>query len=137
MPFLEGHPALHDEPWLADDAVVPRRTVRRSLSIAAAAALCLALLAISLDRYGPVDPTDPGWKVRITNDTSEAVTVATSTESLKLPPAGSEIFVAPGPGKLRFTATVRHTPAAPVTCLPVALSKHRTVEASVSDAKPC
>ena len=99
--------------------------------------LGLGGLAYTIDRYGPVNPTEPGWDVAVINDTASAVTMSSDAESLRVPAGGSEIFVAPGPGVLRFSLRVRSANLGTLTCLPVKLSKHHRVTASVSEAMPC
>lgn len=69
------------------DADMGRRFVRRIIPWAALLLLvaALALLVWSIDRYGPIDPTEPGWDANVVNDQSRTVTVESSAEKLSIP----------------------------------------------------
>jgi len=120
---LHSRPRL---PWIAAIVLL--------VTVAVVGLVALTRLENSL---GPIDPTDPGWKVKVVNDFGVAIRVKDSAEELDIGPGRSEIFDAPGPGQLRFVLTVTEGENRALGCLSVQLNKAKTVVMNASQVKPC
>jgi hypothetical protein len=114
-----------------------RRRYPLALVVIALTAVCVGTLVVLIDRYGPVDPTEPGWRAEVVNDLPGPVRVATSTETLPIASGSSEIFVASGPGRTELDLRVISIADHARRCLEVTLEKDRTVTTNTSDAVPC
>lgn len=96
------------------------------------------LVAVVLEhQFGPIDPTDPGWKARVVNDLGQPIHVKNAAEDLTLEPGQSDIFVPSAPGQLRVIYQVTDDRGRPLGCLDVQLDRSRTVELPASGIKPC
>src|SRR5260370_34516984 len=112
-----------------------RRRIVASLGVVV---VILAIAGAKLEyRYGPIDPTDPGWKALVTNDLTQGVVVGDSAENLEIQPGNSEVLVSPGPGQLDAVYTVTDLNHRALGCLAVRLDRQKTVNVSVSSMRPC
>ena len=114
--------------------------LRKPLTWILAAVLAVAVLAALVqieDRLGPIDPTDPGWKAKVTNDTGRPVHVKDSAENLLLESGESDIFVAAGPGQRHLVLTITDSAGRNLGCLTTDLDSQRTVSMNVSQMRPC
>jgi hypothetical protein len=123
-----GHTAFHRPRWLWIFGV--------TALVLLAVAVFGAVLILE-DRFGPIDPTDPGWKVKVVNDLRIPIHVKNSAEDLEVAPGDSDIFVPPGPGQLHVIYTVTDSKGKTLGCLAVELDKTKTVEVNASQIKPC
>ena len=112
--------------------------------MAAAVVLAVAIIltvgvvgAVLEGRFGPIDPTDPGWKVQVTNDLNIPIHVRNSAEDIALAPGAKDIFVPPGPGQLNVTYIIADDNGQVLGCLQVKLDKTRTVTANASQMRSC
>ena len=71
------------------------------------------------DHFGPIDPTDPGWKARVVNDLGIPIDVRSSAVDLKLAPGESDIFASPGPGRLNFVLVITDRQGRALGCIAV------------------
>src|SRR5260370_35504603 len=62
------------------------------VSVLAGLALVVSILATLEYRYGPIDPTDPGWKVLVVNDTHQPVHVKDAVEDFVIPAGQQELY---------------------------------------------
>ena len=118
-----------------------RAVLRQHVVIVLLVAFCVigavaGLIALE-HRYGPIDPTDPGWKALVLNDLATPVRVRNSVEDLPISPRDSEIFVPPGPGQLHVTYQVTDPAGHRLGCLAVDLDREHTVTVLVSSMHPC
>jgi hypothetical protein len=110
-----------------------RKRPRWLLIAGVAPAVVLAVLIGLEHRYGPIDPTDPGWKANVVNDTGQAIHLG----GLTIAPRRSDIVVAPGPGALHPTFKVTDTHGGTIGCLSVALDREKTVTVRASTIHAC
>lgn len=118
----------------------PDSAARRRLLIAVAV-LVLLLVGVGgqalSDRFGPIDPTEAGWKARISNDTAQAIHVKNSAEDLVLAVGESDIFVSGAPGELHPVFVVTDLQGRTLGCLRVDLDRTKTVTAAASAMRRC
>ncbi len=126
--------------------MTPNRTTTLRLQRRAVVAVVVALasvLAVGIigavleNTFGPIDPTDPGWKVQITNDLNIPIHVRNSAADIALAPGAKDIFVPPGPGQLNVTYVIADDEGQTLGCLKVKLDKTRTVMANASQMGSC
>lgn len=107
------------------------------LSALVVALVLVGAAAVLENQFGPIDPTDPGWKANIVNDLGRPIHVKNSAEELPLKPGERDIFVPPGPGQLNVIYTVTDEHGLTLGCLAVQLDRVRTVDVKASQLKPC
>jgi hypothetical protein len=105
--------------------------------VVVAAVLLLATLIALEGKYGPIDPTEPGWKAQVVNDLGKPVHVKSAAEDLLIPAGQSDILASPGPGQLHVVYTVTDSSGTTLGCLTVDLDKQRTVKVNASQTRPC
>ncbi len=121
----------------------PSRWAAASRPAALALVAVMAVLAVALlvgflsDTYGPIDPTDPGWKALITNDTGRAIRVKNSAGDLLIAAGQRDIIVSPGPGQIHVVYRIEDDHANVLGCLTVDLDKRKTVDVRASAMRPC
>ena len=106
-------------------------------AVVAVATTALLVLTALEYRFGPIEPTDPGWKVQVVNDLNQTIDVRDSAEDLTIPAGRSDIFVSTGPGQLHIVLTVMDAKHRTLGCLAVDLDRSRTVRAKASEMAPC
>ncbi len=107
------------------------------VSVLAGLALVVSILATLEYRYGPIDPTDPGWKVLVVNDTHQPVHVKDAVEDFVIPAGQQELYASPGPGQLNMNLSVTDESGQTPGCLRVELDRSKTVTTFVSSMGPC
>jgi len=107
------------------------------VSVLAGLALVFSILATLEYRYGPIDPTDPGWKVLVINDTDRPVHVKDAVEDFVIPAGQQELYVSPGPGQLNMNLSVTDEAGQTLGCLRVELDRSKTVTTFVSSMGSC
>lgn len=125
VPSVDGGPT--EDNW-AGPRWIDRRRGRGVLVL-------IALLVSAERRYGPIDLTDPGWKVNVHNDLSQPIRVKDGAENLPIGPGNSEVLVSPSPGALRPRYVVTDGAARTLGCLTVDLDRSRTVDARASSMR--
>src|SRR2546422_3969894 len=114
--------------------------MRSQVWIASVIGLVVLLLVGALileNRFGPIDPTDSGWKAKVVNDLDVPIDVKSSAVALKLAPGESDIFASPGPGQLNFILTITESHGRTLGCLVVRGNKRQTVQLMASQMTPC
>jgi hypothetical protein len=113
-----------------------RRALLTGLVIAGVLVLG-AIAALLTDQFGPIDPTDPGWKARVTNDTGQAIHVKSSASDIRIETGSQDIVVSPGPGQLHVVYRITDEKGTVLGCLAVDLNKRETVNVSASAMRSC
>jgi predicted SPOUT superfamily RNA methylase MTH1 len=113
-----------------------RRHPRRSVLIAAAAC-ALALVAYAQSRWGPIDPTDPGYKVAITNNLSSSVRILDSKEDVVVESGRTQILEGLGPGQRSVRYEVTTLSGGRLGCINVTLDPSKIIVAKVSPLEAC
>lgn len=125
---------------VAKPTAVRWSSTRIALSIAGLVLFAIFLLigvTVLEDRFGPIDPTDPGWKASVLNDLNAPIVVKDSGVNLTLEPGQSTIFASPGPGQLNFVLTVTDNQGRTLGCLVVHGDKQHTVTLKASQMTAC
>lgn len=124
--------------------VARRRRLRVGLVLGSAAAVvavvttALLVLTALEYRFGPIEPTDPGWKVQVVNDLNQTIHVKDSaSEDLTIAAGRSDIFVSPSPGQRHVVLTVMDAKHRTLGCITVDLDRNRTLQAKASEMGSC
>jgi hypothetical protein len=88
-------------------------------------------------RYGPIDPTDPGWKVDIMNDLPKAIHIKNNAEDLTLQPGQHDIFVPAAPGEINPTYIIMDMNGHVMGCLTVNMDRKSTIQSRASLMHAC
>ena len=115
-------------------AVVRKSTPPLLGVLAVISVIAVFLMLIVLEhRYGPIDPTDPGWKAQVVNNLGAPIHLG----GLTIAPGRSDIVVAPGPGALHPVYKVTDGQGRRLGCLSVTLDRNQTVRVLASTIRPC
>jgi hypothetical protein len=118
---------------------VVRKSTRPLLGVLGVIGVIAVLLMLGLmlsmleHRYGPIDPTDPGWKAQVVNDLGAPIRLG----GLTIAAGRSDIVVAPGPGALHPVYKVTDGHGRRLGCLSVTLDRNQTVRVLASTIRPC
>jgi hypothetical protein len=114
-----------------------RRRVTRIVLIVGAILIVGAVAAFLSDQLGPIDPADPGWKARVTNDTGQFIHVRSPRADIRIAPGSQETVISPGPGQLHAVYRISDDKGTLLGCLTVDLDKHRTLDINASSMNVC
>jgi hypothetical protein len=109
----------------------------RWVFIGVAAVVIVGVLASRLLELGPVDPTDPGFKVSVRNDLGKPIEVKDLEEGLILQPGRSDIFEGVGPGQRFIQYKVASLQGVPLGCLNVTLDPSKTIRVNATSLTRC
>ncbi len=111
---------------------------RHKVAILTAAAVVLfALVLVLEDRLGPIDPTSPGRRAVVFNDTNRPVHVKSDDYNPLLPPGRSDIFYPGGLGELSLRLVIADEQGQTIGCIPVKLQERTDVRVYTSSVGPC
>ena len=112
-------------------------TWRKGVLLIAAAILILGVFPILEDRLGPIDPTAPGWRAIVLNDTNQPIHVRNGSYNPLLSPGRSDMFHSGGPGQLDLVLTISDAEGQTLGCVPIRLEKKKDITVPVSSMGPC
>jgi hypothetical protein len=111
-------------------------TLRRGVLLIAVATVVLGLVAVLEDQLGPIDPTAPGWRAVVVNDTNRPIHVRSDSYNPLLLPGRSDMFHT-GAGQLDLLLTISDEQGQSLGCLLVRLDKRKDITVNASSMRHC
>ena len=113
-------------------------TRQRKIAILIALAIVIVGAAVALeDRLGPLDPTAPGRRAVVVNDTNKPIHVTSNDYNPLLPPGQSDVFYPSERGQVDLRLVIGDDQGQTIGCIPVKLEQRNDVTVYVSTTGPC